>query len=94
MLTSGVKKVKQQKLNHMLRVQNGSSQANGNVPAPATSKSLSGYFRTIRETLIEQFRAAPFGLNQPTAEKCASEMLKVIERNHKQARIAGLLSDA
>ncbi len=49
------------------------------------------FLRIIRRTVVEQFQTSPFGLTRADARKCTDKIMKVIERNHKRARIAGLV---
>jgi hypothetical protein len=48
--------------------------------------TLVSYLHSLRETVVKQFRSAPFALGEQDAEKCANEVMKVIEKNHRRAR--------
>lgn len=52
---------------------------------------LREYLRRLHRVVLDQFLAAPFSLDKPTAEKCANEVMKVIARNHKRARSSGFI---
>lgn len=64
---------------------------NGSAAIKSKKMTLVSYLRSLRETVVEQFRSAPFALGERDAEKCATEVMKVIERNHRRARDAGLI---
>lgn len=53
--------------------------------------SLQAHLRSLRKSVIATFRANPFNLKLSTARKYADQIMKVIERNHKRARDAGLV---
>lgn len=52
---------------------------------------LREYLRILREVFLTQFISEPFGLDKKKAQKCADEVVKVIGRNHRRARSAGLI---
>jgi hypothetical protein len=68
---------------------------NGHANGHSTNSSRNGtglpYFTSLRRTVVSQFQTPVFGLKQDDAEKCADTIMKVIVRNHKRARIAGLV---
>lgn len=72
---------------------NGRSNGHNGHPRHAKKMTLVSYLGALRLTVVKQFRADPFGLDEKDAEKCANEVMKVIERNHKRARHAGFIID-
>ena len=48
-------------------------------------------FRMLRDTFLTQFLSAPFNLDETTAQKCVNEVMRVIERNYRRAKNAGLI---
>jgi hypothetical protein len=65
--------------------------ANGHVMSSSKNRTAMSYFTSLRQTVVNQFQTSVFGLTEVDAEKCADKIMKVIERNHKRARSAGLV---
>jgi hypothetical protein len=49
------------------------------------------YLRRLRKTVVTTFQTNHFNLEQLAAEKCADKIMKVVERNYRRARSAGLI---
>jgi hypothetical protein len=46
------------------------------------------YFESLRETVISQFRTAPFFLDYKAAATCARMVMKIIQQHHGQAKFS------
>jgi len=76
---------------HMVATQHKNTTMNGHSIRKPQKMTMVSYFESLRQSFFDQFIAAPFKLDERNALRCAKKVIRVIQRNHSEAKGDGLL---